>query len=113
MIPEALQRAMHQLLVLPGEAAEKQSRPPALVFGEGTLNGALELVQLALDQAGFALQTRALFGHAFLDDVFDAGVDLYQTGRYGLRFKRLSAHSAPLSSGVSGYTTPDGRIFAR
>ena len=99
-VTEAFERAVHELLVLPGEAAEQQSGPAALFLGERVLDRPFELMRLAFHQAGFALQARALFRQALLDDIFDAGVDLHQTGRwYGLRFKRLSAHSTPLSSG--------------
>ena len=55
------------------------------------------LLGLALDDASFAFQAGALFSQAFLDDIFDAGIDLDQTGgRCGFRFKRLSAHKCSL-----------------
>ena len=99
-VTETFERAMHQLFVLPGEAAEQQGGPAALFLGERMLDRAFELMRLALHHAGFAFQARALFSQALLDDVFDAGIDLDQSGGWcGLRFKRLSAHSTPLSSG--------------
>ncbi len=98
---------MHQLFVLPGEAAEQQRGPAALFLGERMLHRPFELVRFALYHAGFALQASALFRQALLDYVFDAGIDLDQTGRWhGLRFKRLSAHSTPLSSGGFSDTYP-------
>ena len=78
------------------------------------LDRLFELVRLAVDHAGFTFQARALFSQAVLDDVFDAGIDLDQTGGWdGLRFKRLSAHSTPLRRDGLGTPLPIDCIFAR
>jgi hypothetical protein len=55
-------------------------------------------MRLALGHAGFALQARALFSQALLDDVFDAGIDLDQTGG----MVRASVQTAECSSESTG-----------
>ncbi len=95
---------MHQLFVLPGQPAEQQRGVGALVPGERPLLRALEMVEVALLQAGFPLQAGALFGQPLLDDVFDRIADLDEVR--GLvrrfRFESLSAHSLPLRPRQSG-----------
>src|ERR1035437_9664966 len=54
-IAEALQGAVHQLFVLPGKSAEQEGGLGALVPGEVTLGGTLEVVDLARYHTGFAL----------------------------------------------------------
>ena len=70
-VAQAFERAMHQLFVLPGQTAEQQRGMGALFLGERLLHRLLEVVNLALDEAGFPLQAGALFGKPLLDNVFD------------------------------------------
>src|SRR5215472_16264360 len=79
-VAQAFEGAVHQLLVLPGEAAEEQRGVGALVGGEGALGGLLEVMDLALDESGFALQSRTLFSQASLDGVLNGGTDLHKVG---------------------------------
>src|ERR1019366_5356076 len=93
-IAEALQGAVHQLFVFPGESTEEEGGLGALVPGEVTLGGTLEVVDFACGYAGFALQAGAFFGEALLDGGLEGGADLYEVGRrLGLRIDSLSAHS--------------------
>ena len=93
-VAQSFERAMHQLFMLPGQPAEQQRGAAALFPGERLLHRLLEVVGLALDEAGFLLQALALFAQSLLDHVLDRVTDLDQIrGRGSFRFDRLSAHS--------------------
>ena len=63
-VAQPLQRAMHQLFMLPGEAAEQQRGVGPLAGGERLLHRLLEMVGFAFDNARFVFQASALFGQA-------------------------------------------------
>jgi len=92
-VAQAFEGAVHQLFVLPGEAAEEQRGGGALVFGERLLGGPLEMMKLGCGKPVFALEASALLGETLLDDVLDRRPDLHQvSGRHDLGFSNLSAH---------------------
>ncbi len=72
-VAEALQGAVDQLFVLPGEAAEQNGRLAALVGEEEALGGLLEVVGFFLRKAGLLHEAEALFGESGLDDGLDGG----------------------------------------
>ena len=58
-----------------------------------TLGGAFEMMDIALDDAGFTLQAGAFFRESLLDGVLDGTTDLDKAGsRCGFRIDSLSAH---------------------
>ena len=57
LVAEALKRGVHEALVLPGETAEQNCGVIALELGEGPLNRLVEVLDFALLNAGFLLQT--------------------------------------------------------
>jgi hypothetical protein len=66
----------------------------ALFARKRPFGGPLEVVDLALDHAGFPLQTSAFFGKSLLNHVFDGRADLDESPeRSRFRLDRLSAHS--------------------
>ncbi len=84
---------MHELLVLPGQPAEKEGGLSALVLREVPLFGTFEVMNLAFGHTGFPFQPGAFFREPLLDGVFNGGADLYEVGRrLGLRIDSLSAH---------------------
>ena len=94
LVAEAFERAMHQLFVLPGEAAEKQRGGGALAGGERLLDWPFKVVPLVFVEARFLFQTRAFFRKSLLNRIFDGGADLHEIGWWhSFRFKGLSAHS--------------------
>src|SRR5205085_8937485 len=50
-IAQTFERAVHQLLVLPGQTAEQQRGIRTLIRGKGLLDRSLEMVGLARDEA--------------------------------------------------------------
>src|SRR5215831_12200439 len=92
---------MHELLVLPGEAAKQERSAAALLPGEWPLGWPFEVMNFALRQAGLLLQPSPLVGKSLLDNIFDARgrrcPDLDQAAQ-GVAFwlDKLSAHSYPI-----------------
>ena len=66
-VAETFESAMHQLFVLPGQAAEQQRGIGALFLRERLLLRSFEMMDIALDEPGFPLQAGALFREPLLD----------------------------------------------
>ena len=90
LVAEAFDGPVHQLLVLPGEAAKQQRGAWTLIGREWPLDGLMETVDFLVDDACFLLQAGALFGHALLYQLFH-GTDLHQSD-LRCRGMRRSAH---------------------
>ena len=69
LVAEAFQRAVDQLFVLPGEAAEKNGGVVALGFGKGALDGLVELLDGALLDPGFLFEAPSLVFQPLADQL--------------------------------------------
>ena len=90
LIPQALQGAVNQLFMFPGESTEQKRGAMTLICGERVLYRLMKLVQLFGSNASFFFQPSAFFGQASTDHVLNC-VDLDKSAIcHGMR---RSAHS--------------------
>jgi len=74
-IAQAFERSVHQPLVLPREAAEKQRGAAALIFAEEVLSRLLEVVYVLTDHTCFALEPCPFLCQPLLNDLLNRLVD--------------------------------------